>query len=146
MEDFIAVQTFQTEEKFLLTWSQDILTIPLYLTWSTQQQIITHCIEPVIFPLTWCDLLSDTESNSEVATVNWTQDCSRNQLLSHRTSGTRESSTLSSCGTNREALMPWCHHQYIPPVMMFPHKYFMLYEASKTHSGWMEEETCILSL
>lgn len=30
--------------------------------------------------------------------------------------------------------------------MMFPHKYFMLYAASKTHNVWIEEEICILSL
>lgn len=43
-------------------------------------------------------------------------------------------------------LMPRCHCQYIQTMMMFPHKYFMSYTASKTHSAWMEEETCILSL
>lgn len=30
--------------------------------------------------------------------------------------------------------------------MMFPHKYSMFNAASKTHSVWMEEETCVQSL
>ena len=61
-------------------------------------------------------------------------------------SGASESTTLSSCGTNREALMPRCHHQYIRTVMMFPHKYFTLSCSIQDSQCMMEEETCVLSL
>lgn len=100
----------------------------------------SHWIQP---PL----IVSDTESIIQTWSLSaQTQGRSFNQLMVHRASGASERNTLSSCGTNREALMPHCHCQYIRTMMMFPHKYFMLYAASKTHSVWMEEETCVLSL
>lgn len=87
------------------------------------------------------------ENYSKTATVSTnTRSPFFNQLMVRRASGASKRNTLSSCGTNREALMPRCHCQYIQTMMMFPHKYFMLNIASKTHTAWMEEETCVLSL
>lgn len=59
------------------------------------------------------------------------------QPVLHGASGASERNTLSSCGTHREALIPCCHCQYIWTMMMFPHKYFMLFAASKTDSQCM---------
>lgn len=101
------------------------------------------------FPLTESNhlIVSDTEGFIQTWPLSArTRGRSFDQLMVHRASGASERNTLSSCGTNREALMPCCHCQYILTMMMFPHKYFMLYAASKTHSAWMEEETCVLSL
>lgn len=87
-------------------------------------------------------------SNTESIIQTWplsarTGGHSCNRLMVHMASGASERNTLSSCGTNRETLMPRCHCQYIQTMMMFPHKYLA---ASKTHSVWMEEETCVVSL
>lgn len=100
----------------------------------------SHLIQPPI-------IVSGTESVTETPPLSArTRGRPFNQLAVDGASGADLRNTLSSCGTNSDTLMPWCHWQYVCTMMMFPHKYFMLWSASKTHSARAEEETCVLSL